>query len=39
MLIELLLETLIRQIDTELLEAVLLEALKAVDIQDADAAM
>ncbi len=36
MLIELLLQALIGQVDAQLLEAVLLEALKAVDIQDAD---
>ena len=35
-LVELLLQALIGQVDAQLLKAVLLEALKAVDIQDAD---
>ena len=39
MLVELLLETLIGQVDAQLLKAVLLEALKAVDVQDANAAV
>ena len=38
-LVELLLEALIGQIDAQLLEAVLLEALKAIDVQDANAAV
>lgn len=36
MLVELLLQPLIGQVDTQLLKAVLLEALKAVDVQDAN---
>ncbi len=36
MLVELLLQALIGQVDTQLLEAVLLEALKAIDVQDAN---
>ena len=36
MLVELLLQALVGQIDTQLLKAVLLEALKAVDVQDAN---
>ena len=39
MLIELLLKALIGQIDAQLLEAVLLEALKAIDVQDANCAL
>ena len=39
MLIELLLQALIGQVDTQLLKAVLLEAFKAVDVQDADRAL
>ena len=39
MLVELLLKPLISQVDAQLLEAVLLEAFEAVDIQDADAAV
>lgn len=36
MLVELLLQALVGQIDAQLLEAVLLEALKAIDVQDAN---
>ena len=36
MLVELLLQPLIGQVDTQLLKAVLLEALEAVDVQDAN---
>ena len=39
MLIELLLKALVGQVDAQLLEAVFLEALKPVDVQDADAAL
>ena len=39
MLVELLLQALIGQIDTQLLKAVLFEALKAVDVQDANSAL
>ena len=35
-LVELLLQALVGQIDAQLLEAVLLERLKAIDVQDAD---
>ena len=38
-LVELLLQPLIGQVDTQLLKAVLLEALKAVDVQDANGAL
>ena len=37
-LVELLLQALVGQIDAQLLEAVLLEGLKAVDVQDANRA-
>jgi hypothetical protein len=36
-LVELLLQALVGQVDAQLLEAVLLEGLEAVDVQDADA--
>jgi hypothetical protein len=36
MLVELLLQSLVGQVDTQLLKAVLLERLKPVDIQDTD---
>lgn len=36
MLVELLLQPLVGKVNTQLLEAVLLEAFKAIDIQDAD---
>ena len=39
MLIELLLQALVGQVDAQLFEAVLLEGLKAVDVQDADRAV
>ncbi len=39
MLVELLLQALIGQVDAQLLKAILLEALKAVDIQYADGAL
>ena len=38
-LVELLLQALIGQVDAQLLKAVELEALKAVDVQDADVAV
>ena len=38
MLVELLLQALIGQVDAQLLKAVLLEALKPVDVQDANGA-
>ena len=38
-LVELLLQPLIGQVDTQLLKAVLLEALKTVDVQDANGAL
>ena len=37
--VELLLQLFIREVDAELLEAVLLEALEAVDVQNADASL
>lgn len=39
MLVELLLQPLIGQVDAELLKAVLLEALKAVDVQNANGSL
>ena len=39
MLVELLLQALVGQVDAQLLKAVFLEALKAVDIQDANGAL
>ena len=39
MLVELLLQTLICQVDTQLLKAVLLEALEPIDVQDANSAL
>ena len=39
MLVELLLQTLIGQIDTQLLKAVLLEALKPIDVQNANSTL
>lgn len=39
MLVELLLQALVGQVDAELLKAVLLEGLEAVDVQDADRAL
>ena len=39
MLVELLLQALIGQVDAQLLKAVLLEALKPVDVQDANGAL
>lgn len=39
MLVELLLQSLIGQVDTELLKTVFLEAFKAIDVQNANCAL